>query len=232
MRLPKSLYRSLLRVSRDMRRKPSSIYIQHTPNITHFQQWGYYDQESKRSEVLHEFNAAFLIPKNTLCLAGDDLEAAIKRKFRVQRTDATDIKEATDRAITALQNLFVLSKLGHITSVHESHAADGSLRVICTARYDISREDSPKFAYYYRIRIENIGSQSVKLLGRHWKFYDDTNAVCSEVPRYGLGVIGQYPELDPGQGFEYMSMALLPTEVLKCCVFVITMSREVPWKVN
>ena len=49
----------------------------------------------------------------------------------------------------------------------------------------------------------------MKLLNRHWRITDDNNRV-EEVR--GPGVVGQQPEIGPGQSFQYTSGAIIGTK--------------------
>ncbi len=66
-----------------------------------------------------------------------------------------------------------------------------------------------RYAFAYTIGITNRGDEAVKLLNRHWRITDDNNRV-EEV--MGEGVIGQQPEILPGQSFRYTSGAVIGTE--------------------
>lgn len=66
------------------------------------------------------------------------------------------------------------------------------------------------FPFAYRIRIANVGSAHVQLVGRHWVFTDSEGGTL-EVPRGSPGVVGRAPFLRPGQAFQYMSGTELAT---------------------
>ncbi len=65
-----------------------------------------------------------------------------------------------------------------------------------------------RWFFSYRIRISNRGPDTVKLLNRHW-IITDANGRVEEVR--GPGVVGEQPELAPGESFEYTSFCPLPT---------------------
>jgi ApaG protein len=65
-----------------------------------------------------------------------------------------------------------------------------------------SDPDGSRYVFAYTVEISNKGSQAIKLLNRHWHITDDNNKV-EEVR--GDGVIGQQPEILPGQSFHYTS---------------------------
>jgi len=75
---------------------------------------------------------------------------------------------------------------------------------------DESDPDKDKYVFSYTIRITNTGDVGVKLVSRHWIITDAEHKV-QEVK--GLGVVGQQPELKPGESFEYTSGAALPTSM-------------------
>ncbi|MCH2084705.1 MAG: Co2+/Mg2+ efflux protein ApaG [Saprospiraceae bacterium] len=67
-----------------------------------------------------------------------------------------------------------------------------------------------KYIFAYRVLIENIGSETVQLLRRHWIISDSTG-VIREVE--GEGVIGQKPVLNPGESHQYISWSNLSSEL-------------------
>lgn len=75
---------------------------------------------------------------------------------------------------------------------------------------DQSDEENDQYVFAYTIRIVNTGSVGAKLLSRHWIITDADNQV-QEVR--GVGVVGEQPELAPGQVFEYTSGSSLGTSM-------------------
>jgi ApaG protein len=75
-------------------------------------------------------------------------------------------------------------------------------------RADRSAPAQGRFLYTYTVHISNGGAGSAKLLGRHW-IITDARGDREEVT--GDGVIGQQPELKPGQSFQYTSFCVLKT---------------------
>lgn len=72
---------------------------------------------------------------------------------------------------------------------------------------DINAE---QYTFAYQITISNEGSIAAKLLSRHW-IIEDAEGHQQEVK--GPGVIGEHPELAPGQSFEYTSGVTLSSPV-------------------
>lgn len=73
---------------------------------------------------------------------------------------------------------------------------------------DQSNPEENHFVWAYRVRIENLGKDTVQLLRRHWRI-TDAKGRLQEVE--GPGVVGEQPVLEPGQAFEYTSGTPLPT---------------------
>jgi ApaG protein len=73
---------------------------------------------------------------------------------------------------------------------------------------DQSRPEAGHYVWAYRIRIENLGGETAKLLRRTWHI-TDARGKMQHV--HGDGVIGQQPVLTPGESFEYTSGTPLET---------------------
>jgi ApaG protein len=73
---------------------------------------------------------------------------------------------------------------------------------------DRSEPAESRYVWAYRITIDNQSDQAVKLLSRYWHITDGKGRV-EEVR--GPGVVGEQPELDPGDSFQYTSGCPLPT---------------------
>lgn len=75
---------------------------------------------------------------------------------------------------------------------------------------DQSRPGDNRYVFAYTITLRNAGSVPAQLLTRHW-LITDANGKVEEVR--GDGVVGEQPHLQPGEGFEYTSGAILETAV-------------------
>lgn len=84
--------------------------------------------------------------------------------------------------------------------------------VAAKATYVADRSDPSQnqYVFAYTITITNAGEVAAKLLSRHWIITDAEHRV-QEVR--GDGVVGQQPQLKPGETFEYTSGVTLPTAV-------------------
>jgi len=65
-----------------------------------------------------------------------------------------------------------------------------------------------RYVWGYRITIENRSDEFVQLLSRYWHITDGDGRV-EEVR--GPGVVGEQPELNPGDSFQYTSGCPLTT---------------------
>lgn len=73
-----------------------------------------------------------------------------------------------------------------------------------------SSEREGYFFFAYRIRISNVGADTVQLVSREWMITDG-NGQTQHVA--GPGVVGEQPVLMPGTSFEYTSFCPLTTPV-------------------
>ena len=71
---------------------------------------------------------------------------------------------------------------------------------------DQSRPEEAHYAFGYAVRIENVGTDNVRLVSRLWRIHD-TGGQDLEVS--GDGVVGQQPLLAPGGVHEYRSYCVL-----------------------
>lgn len=73
---------------------------------------------------------------------------------------------------------------------------------------DRSDPEDGRYVWAYRVTIANQSDDSVKLLSRYWHITDGTGRV-EEVR--GPGVVGEQPELGPGDSYQYTSGCPLST---------------------
>ena len=87
-----------------------------------------------------------------------------------------------------------------------------SIRVSVESEYlpEQSDPDARRWVFAYHVSIHNEGTVAARLLTRHWVITDGEERV-QEV--HGEGVIGEQPNLAPGQTFEYTSGCVLETRV-------------------
>ena len=63
-----------------------------------------------------------------------------------------------------------------------------------------------RFVFSYRVQLENKGSENGQLLYRYWHIHD---AIGEDQEVEGEGVIGEQPELRPGDSHSYQSFCVL-----------------------
>ncbi len=80
--------------------------------------------------------------------------------------------------------------------------------VLCQFVPERSRPEQNYYFFSYTVRISNLGTQSVKLVSRHW-FVTDAIGRTHQVK--GDGVVGEQPYLEPGHSFQYTSYCPLAT---------------------
>ena len=95
-------------------------------------------------------------------------------------------------------------------SAESSVAVTEGIRISVRSAY-VAEQSVPlahRFVFAYTVRIENEGNAPAQLRTRHWIITDATGKV-DEVR--GPGVVGQQPNLRPGEHFEYTSGCVLQT---------------------
>ena len=95
------------------------------------------------------------------------------------------------------------------TTGHSDTVTEG-IRGRVAAQYlpDQSDPDTLNYLFVYRVIMSNEGEKQAELLRRHWIIRDANNGL-NEVR--GDGVVGEFPDLGPGESFEYMSSSHIPT---------------------
>ncbi len=77
-----------------------------------------------------------------------------------------------------------------------------------------SNPDDERFVFAYMIKIKNTGLVPAQLKTRHW-IIEDANGKKTDVR--GEGVVGEQPNLAPGESFEYTSGTVIETSVGTMC---------------
>jgi len=94
--------------------------------------------------------------------------------------------------------------------VRVSNAVTQGIRVTVRSEY-LPHRSSPeerRFVFAYTVSISNEGAYRVQLRSRHWIITDGRGRI-EEVR--GRGVVGEQPQLDPGESFQYTSGCVLET---------------------
>lgn len=86
------------------------------------------------------------------------------------------------------------------------------IRVHVKSEY-LAEQSNPaesRYVFAYHVKITNTGIHAAQLLTRHWVIMDG-EARVQEVR--GDGVVGEQPQLAPGESYEYTSGTVLETPV-------------------
>ena len=89
-------------------------------------------------------------------------------------------------------------------------ACDIRIQVATSYVDEQSEPEAGRYVFAYTITISNDGTTAAKLLSRHWVI-TDANGKVQEVT--GDGVVGEQPDLAPGERFRYSSGAVIETPV-------------------
>ena len=98
----------------------------------------------------------------------------------------------------------------HDTPAYEAETDGIVVRVRPSFLAGQSNPDAGRWVWAYQVEIVNLTGSPLQLMSRHWIITDAEDKV-QEVR--GEGVIGQQPELRPGESFEYTSGCSLATPV-------------------
>lgn len=99
--------------------------------------------------------------------------------------------------------------LGALTAADTtSNTLTDGIRVTCRSFYVPSESRAGTFFFGYQINIVHESQATVKLMERYWYILNGQGR-SQEVK--GPGVVGEQPELAPGQSFSYQSACPLPT---------------------
>lgn len=141
-------------------------------------------------------------------------------------------REWSIRAFQFLRDQELLLELSSVSTTCEDNTSKNGdhhqhhVRVVatsCCVGKSLFQDNSYKYRFAYRIRIENIASTdgsgaAVQLLGRTWVI-QETGGETIRVHAPQGGAVGKFPVLEPGQSFLYYSGCDLatPTGTMKGC---------------
>ena len=92
--------------------------------------------------------------------------------------------------------------------MYRSTTRDISIEVEPFYLAERSEPDESRYVWGYRVTIVNNSDSFIQLLSRYWRITDATGR--TEEVR-GAGVVGEQPELNPGDSFQYTSGCPLRT---------------------
>jgi len=106
--------------------------------------------------------------------------------------------------------LAVSGPLPQIIGVSPSEATTRDIQISVESQFSAPHSDPAQRRWFftYKVRITNLGQETVQLLNRAWTI---TNAEGKVDQVRGAGVVGEQPVLPPGHAFEYSSGCPLGT---------------------
>ena len=89
---------------------------------------------------------------------------------------------------------------------------DEGFEVSVATRFVATESDpaEPRYVFAYTITIANRGDQPAQLLNRYWLITDGDG---NQKEVRGPGVVGNQPNIAPGEAFRYTSACVLETEL-------------------
>jgi ApaG protein len=93
--------------------------------------------------------------------------------------------------------------------VYEARTEDVLVRVVANYLPDQSDPIESRYVWGYMVEIENHGKVGLQLISRHWIITDACNRTEEVI---APGVVGEQPELAPGEAFRYSSACPLSTD--------------------
>jgi ApaG protein len=108
---------------------------------------------------------------------------------------------------TVQQRIPRRSKTGDVP-VYEQETRGVTVRVTPSYLPEQSSRERGRYVWAYTVEIENRGPSEIQLVSRHWIITDALNRT-EEVK--GAGVVGEQPELKPGEAYRYASACPLTT---------------------
>lgn len=216
----RAIYRAFVREARVLRRDGASLTILPPLRIEYVAKFygrGSYVVEPSASAMLAEVFPG--IPFDSLGLAGrtalssGDVLNAVHTLFR---TKGLHSRLSIDVALGTLSrwNALRASTPCHTrttTTLAGGVSVVADVATIFLAHLPLEANiATDHWPFAYRVRISNVGSVPVSVLGRQWVF-TDARGGSVEVPRGSPGIVGHAPLLEPGQTFEYVSGVQIST---------------------
>ncbi len=93
---------------------------------------------------------------------------------------------------------------------HSSDAVTEGVRITVRPAFLAAQSSASdkRFLFSYSVTIRNEGTKCIRLASRHWRIVDGDG---DERLIDGDGVVGEHPELNPGDSFEYSSFCPMRT---------------------
>lgn len=94
--------------------------------------------------------------------------------------------------------------------MNPAHETSIRITVECTYLPDQSEPAGERYVFAYTVSIRNTGERPARLLNRHW-IITDANGKVQEI--HGDGVVGEQPQIRPGETHRYSSGTVIETPV-------------------
>lgn len=208
-RLSKSLYRSTLRILKECFKDNPNFRIM---SGLDYDMWGsgrHLRKEWLQQEQNSQVSSVFGNKKDLEFLDEGEqenknsLSQILKKQYQ---HPCTDTSNALQNGFSSMQLLNYQKELNKRTSCT---ITDG-IEVTATSHQISNFIGKHPYVFCYRIRIRNIGEDTVQITHRSWKISDKKGGT-TEVPKWADALVGHKPSLKPGQTFEYYSGTDLAT---------------------
>jgi len=197
------VYRALLSVARSLRHDKAKLRVRLPVRESEAQwgrgprQFGFVPSRSAAREIFPMISAGVADDAE---LDHDQLRAIIRSEFR--RGGGSAIEDG----LTALKRLNAQVAMASSSSAVVTEQPETGAAVCVEATSDFVGRDGDLYVFSYRIRLSNVGTVPVQIIGRSWNIRNSDGSHHASVPRGSAGVVGQTPRLQPGgEAFEYAS---------------------------
>lgn len=198
--LTRAIYRSLLTAARSLGREHLRLRLPVSESKAQWlrgsQQYGFVPACVSARDIFPHLSA-----DATDVLEPEALRDVIRSEFRRALE-----KPNLDQGLTALKGLHAQLALAKRSSAVVTEHPETGAAVCIEATSEYITRDGPMYVFQYRIRVSNVGSVPVQIVGRGWDIRNNDGSNHATVPRGSPGVVGQTPRLQPGgDAFEYAS---------------------------
>jgi len=221
-----TLYRALLATVRSLKGECLRLRLPVEQSASqwhrgHAKQIGYVPRSSAARELFAPLalpdggpaGAAELQPATVRGIIRSEFRRALAQQHdrRGQEPESAHQLSGVDAGLFALKQLHAQLELARRSSTVITQAENGAaVMVEATSAY--RGRDGPNFVFQYRVRLTNVGSVAVQVIGRSWSIRNADDSEHASVPRGSPGIVGQSPRLEPdGDAFEYASGTTLAT---------------------
>ena len=229
--LVKALYRALLETTRSLEGSPLRLRL---PVSQAAVQWMGREKPqfsfvpaTSASRALFPSSRNFELPAeaDSPVLEPEAVRRIIRGGFRQPLAPGAD---GADLGLYALKVLHGQLAMARRSSAVRSEG-DGGAALLVEATSAYRGKDGGSHVFQYRLRLTNVGTVPVQVVGRGWEIRNADGSPHATVPRGSPGLVGQTPRLLPnGEAFEYASGTTLatPTGTIEGTLQVMTLTGE------